>query len=450
MKILSYSNKLWSIATFVALVLTCSFSSCLSDDEVVTSQQCAVVSFSVNSITSEVTVQKYDSLGNASDTVVKKVISSSDIIFNIDQKNGVIFTVDSLPNWTDLRKVVPTFSCYGRLCYPQSDSLYYSIASGSDSLDFSNPVKLLCVSTDGLAVKEYMVRINKCSSNTDTIEWAPIKSNLSIKGSSRAFSMNGNVFVFAKDAEGNNIVSYANQANAEYWTSPAAIDVDYQSVLVFNNKFYGLGADGCIYTASAEAATAWTKVSDKQVDRLLASDCYYIYALAGDSIIGSSDLSTWFAQGSADIDMLPDSDIFSYYRKSTTNDNLKTVLMTGVSSNNSRNCVAWYKVSSLDESSNQDWGYIQVTRENAYPLPRLDNLSVTYYQDAYYAIGAYNGDFNHLYRSTDNGISWHTYDKLYLLPKDLKGENGAASIITVNGKLWIIQENGDIWQGSIQ
>ncbi|MCQ2259044.1 MAG: DUF6242 domain-containing protein [Bacteroidaceae bacterium] len=451
MKILSYPNKLWTIAALVAMAITLSFSSCLSsDDEIVTTEECAIVTFGVNSITSEVITKKYDSKGNAKDTVVNRMISSSDINFNIDQKNGVIYTVDSLPNWTDITKVVPTFTCYGNLFYQREDSLYYLLASGRDSVNFTKPVKMLCVSTSGVAIKEYIVKINKCSTNTDTLEWSPVKSNLSIKGGNKAFYMKGNVFAFAKNEEGGNIVSYANQANAEYWTSPVNIDIDCKSVLVFNNKFYGLGADRCIYSASAESIATWTKVSDKQVDRLLAADNYYIYALAGDSIIGSSDLMTWAVQGKADTEMLPETDICSFYRKSPTNYNLSSVVMGGISSNNDKNAVVWYKVSSSESNSNQDWGYIQITHDNDYSLPRLDNLSMTFYQDALYAIGTKNGKFQHLYRSSDFGVTWHTYNKLYLLPEKMKAEDGAASIIAVNNALWIIQENGTIWQGSIQ
>ena len=122
--------------------------------------------------------------------------------------------------------------------------------------------------------------------------------------------------------------------------------------------------------------------------------------------------------------------------------------MTGISGNNSNNGVTWYKITSEDENS-QDWSYIQVTPDNVFGLPRLSNLSTTYYKGAIYAIGTESGKYKYLYRSNDNGIAWHPLTDLHPIPVDLDAANGAASIAAVGNQLWIIQENGKIWQGSI-
>jgi hypothetical protein len=82
-------------------------------------------------------------------------------------------------------------------------------------------------------------------------------------------------------------------------------------------------------------------------------------------------------------------------------------------------------------------------------MPHFDHPSVTYYNGALYAIGETEDTYTKLYRSDDNGITWHQQEK-YPLPEDLKSTNGVASIVAVNQKLWIIQENGKVWQGSIQ
>ena len=147
--------------------------------------------------------------------------------------------------------------------------------------------------------------------------------------------------------------------------------------------------------------------------------------------------------------MLPETSINALTYPSGTNQNLQVAVMTGVSSQNTQNGVTWCKTSTLDESTNQPWAYIQVTRDNAYGMPHFDHPSVTYYNGALYAIGEEEDAYTKLYRSDDNGITWHQQEK-YPLPEDLKSVDGVASIVAVNQKIWIIQENGKVWQGSIQ
>lgn len=83
-------------------------------------------------------------------------------------------------------------------------------------------------------------------------------------------------------------------------------------------------------------------------------------------------------------------------------------------------------------------------------MPHFDHPSVTCYDGALYAIGEEEGAYSELYRSDDNGITWHPQSKKYPMPTDLKPANGVASIVAVDNNLWIIQENGKVWQGSIQ
>ena len=444
-------QTLSNVAVLLTALLVCV--SCIKDNETETAPECAILSFSVNSITSSVLTKKYDREGNASDTLVSKTILGSDIYFNIDQVNGRIYNVDSLPNWTDLTRVVPNFSSrgtvFGRVV--SGDDLYYRLVSGSDSIDFSKPVELMCISTDGQASRFYTVKINKHMAATDTLEWKTTSSNLSISGSSKVHVTDGEVFVFASNGNGDQVVTFANENDATTWSAPATIPVDGGSVVMFNSQFYGLGTDGYIYSASPDQLDTWTKASDKPMKRLLAADDYFLYAYDGQAIIGTSDLQTWTVQGTTDLDMLPETSVCAYSHASNTNSKLQVAVMTGLSSNNPDHGVAWYKVTSSDSTINQPWAYIQVTLDNPYGLPHLGNLSTTYYNGAFYAIGTSDADkYEYLYRSDDNGITWHQLTGKYPMPANLNAANGATSIATVGTMLWMIQENGQIWQGSIR
>ena len=438
--------------------------SCIKDNNTIeASPECAIVSFSVGSITSSVVTKKYDKDGNATDTVVSKTISGSDIYFNIDQINGRIYNVDSLPNWVDVSRVVPAFSSYGHVLgkVKKDDDLYYLLTSGVDSVDCSKTVELVCIATDGISSKYYTLDIYKHVDATDTLEWKSVESNLSIAGQSRVFCADNKVFAFAKNDEGESVVTFVDGAveasssqpvyDAAQWSEPCVIPVDGTSVGLYDEMFYGVGADGCIYRAVPEQlATTWAKISDLQVERLLAADKYYLYAYDGHAIIGSSDLQEWSVQGVSNLDMLPETCVNFYSYASNTNDDIQVAVMTGLCSKNASNGVAWYKTSSQDSNINQFWSYIEVTDDNPYGLPRLEHLSITRYHNALYAIGAASGKYEYLYRSDDNGITWHPLTKMYPVPSGLDVANGAASITTVGNSLWIIQENGKIWQGSIR
>ena len=54
------------------------------------------------------------------------------------------------------------------------------------------------------------------------------------------------------------------------------------------------------------AAREWSKVSDMTVERLLSADSYYLYAYDGNKILATADMQTWIAQGTANLNMLPD------------------------------------------------------------------------------------------------------------------------------------------------
>ena len=451
MKKLDKKHTFRSMAVLMMTVFV--LASCLGSDDIETTPQCAITSFEVNSITCDALAKKYDQYGNATDTIVTKTMYGSQIYFNIDQLNGHIYTVDSLPNWVNLEKVVPVVYAQGDLFYKlqPEDELYYQLESGKTIINFSKTVELLCASTDGLSKRIYTVDLYKHTGNTDTLEWKPISSDLAITGASKVFYVDGKVFVFAQNEEEQPVMTFAEADNAKTWSEPVSIPVENGSIVLFNNNFYGLSNDGYIYRSAPEQLGAtWDKASDQVVERLLAADAYYLYAYDGTSIIGSSDLITWNVEGTEDLDMLPETSINAIANPSNTNQNLQITVMTGLSSQNKQNGVTWCKSSSMDTSINQPWAYIQVTLDNAYGMPHFDYASVTYYEGALFAIGVEDGAYNELYRSDDNGITWHPQSKKYPMPTDLKPANGVASIVAVDKNLWIIQENGKVWQGSIQ
>ena len=443
-------HTIWSIVAVAVAVL--SITSCIKDEnEMSSSPECAIISFSVGNITSYVTEQQYDSEGNATDVVVTKTIAGSDIHFNIDHNTGHIFTVDSLPKWVDLSRVVPKFTSYGSVYNLASaeDDFYIYLTSGSDSIDFSKTVNLLCVATDGVSRKKYTVDIYKRTTDLDTLQWKFMQSDIRLSGEASIFVGEDKVIAFDKDGNGSDIYTETYINGGQEWSLPVAIPVESKSVQLFGGKYYGKGTDGRIYRADDMAAREWSKVSDMTVERLLSADSYYLYAYDDNKILATADMQTWIAQGTANLNMLPDSYVTTVAHQAKHNANIEHVIMAGLSANNADNAVVWYK-QSAQGAENQMWSYIQITPDNTYGLPRLGKLSVTLYEGNLYAIGTEDGSYQHIYCSKDNGITWHKLSQQYPLPADLKAEDGRAILTAVGSRLWLIQENGKIWQGSIQ
>ncbi|MDE5550784.1 MAG: hypothetical protein K2I99_05465, partial [Bacteroidaceae bacterium] len=276
---------LWSMV----VVMLFSLSACLDDAVTETSPDCAILSFSVGSITSYVTIQKYDDAGVAKDTVVARTIDGTEIYFNINQMDGHIYSVDSLPVWVNLQRVVPSMVSNGNIYVKvdEAEDLYYSVRSGIDSLDFTKPVELLCVSTDGTARRTYTVDIYQHTTNIDTLEWKEAAADIAVAKLGRTLYADGKVFAFAQNEDGDAVVTFADKKDITAWSTPVTIPVETSSVVLFQGLFYGRDADGCLYSADpAQMAVTWTKAGEQQMERLLAADACYLYAYDGTNIIG--------------------------------------------------------------------------------------------------------------------------------------------------------------------
>lgn len=424
--------------------------SCLKDedDEIQRNPECVITQFSVNDIDSDVTIK----LANGKDTTITKTIGGSNISFNINHIKNEIYSVDSLPNWTDLTKVVPRISSTGYVYVKQhNDETFKQFAS--DSIDFTKPVKFLVIATDGVSTKEYTAQIFKKDGETDSLKWTAVSNaDLQLEGTHRTVVLDDRIYVFHEKDGTPLVTSTSFLSEGASWRNPAELtcdkgNVDWNSVIVFGGHLYALNTDGNICrSTNDERGTTWTTVTDRTFQKLLATDGIYIYAADADAIYATDDLQTWRECGKSNLDMLPQTCITSVSYTSRTNPALRNAVMGGLTPQNNDNAVIWYKVSSANTSIDQTWNYIQVTAENNYGCPKLENMSMTYHNGQIFAIG---GNNEGIYISEDNGISWHLQTSKKLLPAEVAGHNTPASITAGNGHLWLIQSGGKVWRGKI-
>jgi hypothetical protein len=437
---------LLSLAVMAALA-----TSCMKDeDEILSSPECVITKFTVGDIDTEVSIK----LASGKDTIVTRTIGGSSVAFNIDQINNKIYSVDSLPSWVDISGVIPTVNSTGYVYIKEGDETdFHQFASGTDSVDFTKPVKFLIIATDGVSTKEYTAQIFKKDSEADSLAWKAVEgADLQLEGAHRTLTLADRIYVFG-ESEGQAIVTSSSfLSEGASWRKPAQLtceqgSVDWNSVVAYNGYLYALNTEGHICrSTNDERGETWSVVSDRVFTRLLGTDELYLYACDESGIWGSADLQNWAECGSSDLDMLPETNIATVSYVSKTNSAMRNAVMCGLTSANSDNAVVWYKVSSANESINQKWNYVQVAADNVYACPKLDNLSIICHNAEMYAIGGNNAG---IYVSADNGISWHLQTKKKLLPAEVTDQSTPASMVAGNGYLWLIQSGGKVWRGKI-
>ena len=437
---------LLTLAVMATLVTSCM----KDDDEIQSSPECVITKFTVGDIDTEVSIK----LASGKDTIVTRTIGGSSVAFNIDQINNKIYSVDSLPSWVDISGVIPTVNSTGYVYIKEGDETdFHQFASGTDSVDFTKPVKFLIIATDGVSTKEYTAQIFKKDSEADSLAWKAVEgADLQLEGAHRTLTLADRIYVFS-ESEGQAVVTSSSfLSEGASWRKPAQLtceqgSVDWTSVVAYDGYLYALNSEGRICrSTNDERGETWSVVSDRVFVRLLGTDELYLYACDDSGIWGSADLQNWAECGSSDLDMLPETNIATVSYVSKTNPAMRNAVMCGLTSANSDNAVVWYKVSSANESINQKWNYVQVAADNVYACPKLDNLSIICHNAEMYAIGGNNAG---IYVSADNGISWHLQTKKKLLPAEVAGQSTPASMVAGNGYLWLIQSGGKVWRGKI-
>lgn len=443
-----------SIYAIVALLFTTfTLTACLEEEEVVTTPECSITSFTIGDFVSKVTVTRAD----GTDTTYSRTISGSNVFFNIDQVNNVISNVDSLVSWANVTRLVPTVYSDGVVIYKAADdSLYRQLNSGKDSIDFSKPVEFIVLAIDGVNSKTYTVKVNKSSTEVDSLVWSRLNSaDISLEGRSHSVTTNNTLYVFAENNGKPTVCSSSFLSEGLSWTQPVELTgaegiIDYASVVVFNGLFYAIDSNGFLYSSiPSERGVKWEKVCDRTFQQLLGADTQRLYTSDGTSILGSDNMTDWAIYGTRHIDMLPQTHISTVCYTSKTNSDIDVVVMAGHTPSITDYASVWYKVSAHDSDVDQPWSYINISSDNKWTLPKMKDMQMFHYNGKLYALGISEdgSGYQRFYRSDDNGITWRTVEKLFMLPESVCGTEEPLSICVSGGNIWLVQSGSKIWRG---
>lgn len=436
--------------------------SCLGSDEDDTTlySDTAITSFSIS--TAKMTKHTTSSTGDDS-TYVYTNSSMSDYPFTIDQLNGLIYNVDSLPIGTDATKLLVSFSTKNNgIAYIENatgDSLKALLTT--DSTDFSSPRRLRVYASDVSAYRAYVVTVNVHKEVADSFRWTYVGDNAEIAALTgmKAVYAYGRMVLFGSDGSTTSVYSTTN--GVEWAKGSAAFGSDaYGNVAMKGDTLYIL--DGGMLKVSTDGETFADKTAVSGLRKLLGGSASELYGLGDDgSLMVSKDGgSTWAVDDiDEDASFLPATDIAFYSAASSYADSTDYALVAGsrplADYPDDGNAVVWSKVVEYAQGSEDgQWTYINVDDANMYPLPRLSGLNVVGYGDKMVAAGLAGvggcgyEPFSNFYESRDGGITWKR-NASYALPESFDRWIPAfAMVVDGSNNVWIFcGGTGQVWRG---
>lgn len=365
--------------------------------------------------------------------------------FTIDQISGRIFNQDSLPYGTVVDKVVASVTymspiSLGKIEVIQEavgDTLYWN---GTDSLDYSKPVRFFITAYDGITKKAYETKLNVHQVVPDSMVWA--KHNVTLPGASVAerkvvvFTTNDTerYHMYTKEADGNHLY-VASTSDLGSWSSQELkglpeSPVKWEMLTEYENNLYVPSSDQKLYSSSD--GNTWTLVENapsvvsilgvlqEETTAKKPSALAIIASLDGTSQFASMDKSGVWLNGKVVPAQFPISGSapLSYnlmYRE-------RLFLAGGKTTGGSVLSDTWSTMDGLNwVSTNPTKGFS--SREGA---------SIALYDSTFFIVGGFDEKgqaLKDIYRSKDNGITWVLSDSVVVMPNDYKARAYTSMIV---------------------
>lgn len=190
---------------------------------------------SCNKKTESSTEQTY--MPSSTAAVTKFQIKSKDsklkldsVFFSIDLNRGVVFNADSLPKGTDVKKLLPvisyTSSASAVVLTMQKDGEEVEHdykKNPSDSIDFSNPVKLSITAEDQTTVRTYTIKVNIHTQDPDSLVWdqlavTKLPSNLDNPKNQKTLKFKDTTYSLIQEANDSYTLAVATDILAGAWS----------------------------------------------------------------------------------------------------------------------------------------------------------------------------------------------------------------------------------------
>lgn len=406
------------------LLAAMAMASCLSDDDDNSAvyDDVAIMQVTMGTL-NRYTQTTSTSTGN--DTVLKTTVTGSYYPLTIDQLTRQIYNQKELPLGTDVKHVVLSAASAkdGGVIALQSmtsDSLQW--LSTSDSIDFSVPRTLRVFSSNGKYWRDYTMTLHVSKTTGVTFEWKKVAQ------------------VSTPDLSASKLLAWHD-----------SVQLVPCGVVVRGTDAYRLGDEGLV--EMSQDLIKWQRAvgmhyENPDLQCLLGAGTAELYGLSTDgSLKCSSDRwgAVWTDEQLDDSpSLLPDGHMAMVSWPYTPVDNTDYVLLLGSNSRQYDGYVSvWRKLAQYgDAETGGQWVYMPADDVNHYRLPLIAYPSLVYYEGIVLCVG------NDLVvrQSSDQGISWQT-STTYALPSTLTATQVSMEA-DAQGRLWLLSDRGELWQGS--
>lgn len=313
------------------------------------------------------------------DTVIKKTLANP-VPFTINQETYEIYNVDSLPYGCDTKRVLATISSKnnGQIMIKSFVGDTLSFYRSTDSIDFSKPRVLEVYTSDLKAYRSYTVEVNVRQYDNSTMQWERVTLD--------------------------ELPDYGD--DADEWEDFMAKEELRQFIGEGTIEAYAFDYDNKIMVSKDDGAT-WVP----------------------DSVDGDASLLP--TQSSAFVSI-----------PFGVNDSTDYQLMVGSCEKEKIESVVWRKIAEFGYDYDPcKWVQIPSDPRNDYYLPKLEHISLLYYNGLILAIGS----DKKIYQSRDKGITWKT-SKAYTLPEGFDSKDFIA--FSDFEYIWIYaRDKGEAWRG---
>lgn len=427
MKSLLVKNLFLTIL-FSVVLYSCNLN---SDTSTTVSDDATITAFSIN---------ENDSSENASDAV-----------FTINDETGIIENVDSLPYQTRIDSLIPSISFTSSDGYIINDTLTYNLYSTLEALDFTKPIKITNVASDGVTKKDYTVKLNVHKVDPYLYVWSKFSDKIgaSVYAAQKAIYFKNKVYFFTNSG----ILNYVyTSPDAENWSAASVnnlpADVNLQNMDTLNNKIFVLHGEKVL---TSEDGVSWSELTTDNAFEYKSMICTYqnqLYAVGKNKtsgaygIIASADGATW-TQTTPLPENFPVTGFAATSFKPKYGDR-KMVIVGGFGTNGDKLNTRW----------STENGYYWVNLKNSKSTfdPTSDG-AVSYYGSRLILIGGTDNTlFNNLLdslsqirNSLDEGLTWTRADTTQIYPPtSYKFRKNASMVINPNNfDLYIIGGSTD-------
>ena len=410
-------RTIWMLSLLLA-VATVTLTSCLGSDDnsVTTYPDTAITSFTLGTLNR---YQHNTSKTTGKDTIVKITYTGSYYPMTIDHVGQKIYNMEPLPVGTDTKHVICTIGSKNNgvvyLKRINSDSLYYH--QSTDSVDLSVPRTFCVFAVDGSGSREYTVTLNVSSTTGTTFGWV-------------------------KQASIAPIADLASKHLIAFGDSVQLVD---RNIVVMGERAFRL-KDGLVESSTDlinwEVKTGET-YTDQQLKCLIGASSFELFALGNDGHIKrSTDMGVNWQDEQLDesLSLLPLENIAVVSWPFASANDYDYVLLVGNDPQDAERMSIWRKLSPYQGQA--QWVLMTQDDTNRQKLPSTTPLSLACYDNTVLAVGT----GMKIYQSCDQGITWQ-HPSTLALPATAVGTI-ASMAVDKQGRLWLISDTGQLWEGS--